>query len=203
MKITNKIFHVITKKVKNDIIRLEINLDDLYDSNMNVFYFSLYVNNIENNVTKYVTHRNKQYNEIIKYFPELKSILKMIECDSFGIPQYAIFDIKDINDSNEIPLGHFFDYYDINDNQCDIKQLKEKYIKDRLRLTKKEVKVLLNCKNVDEIHKNLHELNIVKRWNSEAKKAIKKLENLAKIKYSENSTYNNIISDMLSIVDNN
>lgn len=100
------------------------------------------------------------HKEILKHFPEFKKFVSLHLCDCYGAPLYAVengfYHIK--NSSKETAI-------------------------DYLRITENEYNALFAAEDKQYFKYLLYTLGIVRRWDEEAKEAIKELEALTGCKW--------------------
>lgn len=169
MKTTNQLKHTIVSKTSDgDSLFIKISLDD--DCKNGHIDFSLTAIIYEANkrhIDKNILSCGMLHDEILQVRPELKMFADLHLSDAKGCPLYTIEN----------------GYYWLKSN----KEVALSY----LRITEEEYSVLSIGNKMNFIVK-LGELGIVSRWKSEAKIAIKKLEEMTGLKFEDNSIKSNL-----------
>lgn len=166
----------VTKRIDgNRELSVEIRLDDECRNGYDYFAITSDLYEIKKNNRKVWSAGGCCHDFILKYFPEFGIFVDLHLCDNAGVPMHAV--------SNG--------YYHLQKSGSDV-------VKSYLRASDDEVEVLKTAEDKEHFKYLIHKVGLLKKWDSDANKAIEVLESLTGEKYDKESGAHNDITLLMS-----
>tara|TARA_R110000796_G_scaffold240349_1_gene361368 strand:- start:26 stop:934 length:909 start_codon:yes stop_codon:yes gene_type:complete len=168
MKTSNDLRHSKTKVNGKLKMSAKISINDKCNNGHQDFHVTCDIYEKRGNRRYYEHSFGCQHDVILKHFPEFKIFVELHGCDFNGCPSYTVEN------------GFYFLHNGTKESTVNY-----------LRITEKEYSLLLKCKSEDFFKYTLDNLEIPKRWKTEANKAIKLIEEITESKFLNDSKKSN------------